>query len=463
MARKILATGNWITVWYDHDVPFWGKPPLSFWTSAVTMYLFGVNEFAARLAPFLASIVCGLLFFAWPFKERKTEKALACFIIMQTTVIGFVASGAVMTDEFLFLGTTLCMVSFWKTMTQDKTHIVWKYLFFAGLAIGLLAKGPLVFVLVGFPVFFWTLIRREWRSLWCKLPWLSGILLMLAISAPWYWAAENATPGFLRYFIIGEHFERFLVKGWEGDLYGSGHARTLATIWVYALECTLPWVLLVPAAIWKKLYKRDFNENLYLVLWMLGPLVFFTPAKNILPAYVLPMLAAFCIFTCEIIFSWQLKTPKLRYVWAGVVALMIILALAVISPPLNARLQANSHKQLLSENWDGESALIYIGSRKYSADFYTLGRAKTLDDFTATDIEAVLRSEDRLTLVMKKRIYEDLFAGKPGWRVTATQNKWYMLTNFNVDTHTSRMMSPGKAKVCKLQLWPMPLPAAGLP
>lgn len=78
-------------------------------------------------------------------------------------------------------------------------------------------------------------------------PWIKGALLMLALSLPWYLLAERQTPGFLHYFIVGEHFQRFTVKGWQGDLYGSGHASPLGTIWLYGLTMFLPWTLLLPS------------------------------------------------------------------------------------------------------------------------------------------------------------------------------------------------------------------------
>lgn len=62
MSRKMLETNHWLVPQFDYGIPFWGKPPLSFWASAVTMKLGGVNEWSARLAPFLASLSMGLLF-----------------------------------------------------------------------------------------------------------------------------------------------------------------------------------------------------------------------------------------------------------------------------------------------------------------------------------------------------------------------------------------------------------------
>lgn len=436
MSRKMLETGDWITPQYDYGVPFWGKPPLSFWAGAVTMQVFGVNEFGARLAPFIASIITGLLFFAWPFKSRRYEKALLSFIVMQSSVIGFLSAGAVMTDGFLLLAAALCMVSFWRAMQPEYTGRLWGYLFFTGLMLGLLAKGPLIFVLAGFPVFWWVVIRKQWRNLWLKLPWVSGVVLMLALAAPWYWAAESATPGFLRYFIIGEHFERFLVSGWQGDLYGQGHSRMPGTIWAYGLFCTLPWILIWPVALWQKLFNRDFSANLYLVLWMMTPLLFFTLARNILPAYVLPGLVAFAIITAQIINNWRKRLPAIRY--AGALPLLaLVLALALMPvvmniTPVSKLFNNKSHKQFLAAYWDKSSELVYIEKRLYSGQFYSFGKALLMDDFTAKDFANPLLTGDKpTTLVMRKRDYDRWFADKPQWRVIAIQNdRWYMLANF---------------------------------
>lgn len=53
MARKMVELNDWITPMFDYGVPFWGKPPLSFWTQAASMKLFGINEFAARFPAWL--------------------------------------------------------------------------------------------------------------------------------------------------------------------------------------------------------------------------------------------------------------------------------------------------------------------------------------------------------------------------------------------------------------------------
>ena len=65
VARKMAELGNWVTPLYDYGVPFWAKPPLTTWLSAISLQMFGVNEFAARLpyfllAVFIACLVCAV-------------------------------------------------------------------------------------------------------------------------------------------------------------------------------------------------------------------------------------------------------------------------------------------------------------------------------------------------------------------------------------------------------------------
>jgi 4-amino-4-deoxy-L-arabinose transferase-like glycosyltransferase len=112
--------------------------------------------------------------------------------ILLTTPIFFVSAGAVMTDAALVLGTTLSMAGFWQAMTRaDRSGRVWGYLFFVGLAIGLLAKGPVGVVLTLAPVGIWTLWKGGVGPVWRRLPWITGTLVTAAIvSVPWYVLAE---------------------------------------------------------------------------------------------------------------------------------------------------------------------------------------------------------------------------------------------------------------------------------
>ncbi|MDI1353080.1 MAG: phospholipid carrier-dependent glycosyltransferase, partial [bacterium] len=272
IARKMIETGNWVTLQHDYGIPFWAKPPLSTWLTALSMQLFGVNEFAARLPALLLSL--GMLWLIWDIAKKQGDRfaALMTILILASTLFFFLDAGTVMTDPALIFCTTLCFVAFWHALTDG--HKLWSYLFFIGLGLGLLAKGPIALVLVGLPLFFWVVFNNKWKALWQKLPWFSGIGLLVLIALPWYVLAELRTPGFLNYFIIGEHINRFLTPGWSGDKYGIAHYAPKGMIWVFALIGFFPWNLV--SGIWLVRYFNQFKLSAsidngwlsYLFLWV---------------------------------------------------------------------------------------------------------------------------------------------------------------------------------------------------
>ena len=238
IARKMLETGNWVNLLHDYGIPFWAKPPLSTWLSALSMKLFGINEFAARLPGLFLST--GVLWLIWDLAKKHSGAvvAMVSVLVLAGTLYFFLDTGTVMTDPSLLFCTTLSMVAFWHALVNRNK--LWSYLFFVGLGLGLLAKGPIALILVGLPLFFWVLLRNQWANLWRQLPWIKGTALALAIALPWYVLAELRTPGFLNYFIVGEHLNRFLVPGWAGDKYGMAHNTPKGMIWIYAIAGIFP-------------------------------------------------------------------------------------------------------------------------------------------------------------------------------------------------------------------------------
>lgn len=387
IARKMVETGNWLTPQIDYGVPFWGKPPLSFWLTALSYKAFGIGEFTARLPSLLLGIgVCALVFLM-ARAQKGRDHALRASVVFASSALVIASIGAVMTDPALLLGTALPMVAFWRAQATGSRG--WGHAFFIGLAIGLLAKGPIATVLSLGPIFAWAVLGRQWPPPWRALPWLSGSALVVVLVVPWYWAAERATPGFLHYFLIGEHIQRFLVSGWQGDLYGSGHPYPRGTIWLFALLGTLPWS---PWWLWRlhregrsgfalAALRADRGWRLYLWCWLLLPMLFFTLSRNILPTYVLPALPAFALLVAD---AWQARAerdPRERIAGLGLVAPV---ALALITWLLWPRVGFESQKELLAACRDDvqqqRATLTYYRQRPYSAEFYSGGRAERIDD-----------------------------------------------------------------------------------
>ena len=87
----------------------------------------------------------------------------------------------------------------------------------------MLIKGPVAIVLVVIALITWSIFQANFIKAIKSLPWLFGLVIFFLVCLPWYIWAELRSPGFLQYFIVGEHIQRFLEPGWQGDLYGAAH------------------------------------------------------------------------------------------------------------------------------------------------------------------------------------------------------------------------------------------------
>lgn len=402
IARVMLVTGDWITPRLEVEVPFWGKPPLSFWLTAISFRIFGLNEFAARLPSFLLIVATGwLVFLLGSSRDNKLEGIIAAAIFFTSGVI-FISAGMVMTDPALLFAITLSMTAFWMAMKDRGKY--WGYLFFIGLAIGLLAKGPLALVLVLTPLFIWIVWVHAWQQLWRKLPLFGGLFLLLVLSIPWYVLAEIKTPGFLQYFIIGEHFYRFIDSGWQGDLYGGAHAHPRGSIWLYFLVAGLPWSLPVLKVAYTWLFKSTISfvedeKKVFLFSWAAIPLIFFTFTSNILPTYILPAIPA-----VSLMLAYEyVGDPDAAIHKAGWLAPVLIITLGIL---FSDRINGRSQKQVVTDYSildSGHNHLTYLYSRPYSASFYSNGTAELIT--TNIKINAYLdSSEDRIYVIKRNKL-----------------------------------------------------------
>lgn len=389
IARKMAELGDWTTPWLDYGVPFWGKPPLSFWLTAGSFELFGVGEFAARVPHWLGGMLLAWLLWGWLARRSRREAAYAVALLLGSALY-VVAAGAVMTDMALAVGVTLAMRGFWLGMHgTDAERVRERWFLFGGIAVGMLAKGPVALVLTGIPIITWTLATRKLPFAWTALPWLRGGLAAAALVLPWYALAEFRTPGFLDYFLVGEHLLRFVVPGWNGDLYGTAHEFPRGSIWLFAFVAMLPWSLLLPAAALRlrsaALLESGCAErqrHLYLLLWGLAPCVFFTPAGNILWTYVLPGLPGLALWGA----GWLARYPAQsvnRLLVAGLIVTLLGLTAFLGSVRIGGLAERNSAKELVAgyqSHRRGDEALLYVGKRPYSAAFYSFGKAEFVPD-----------------------------------------------------------------------------------
>jgi len=428
IAREMVTSGDWVVPHLDPGQPFWGKPPLMFWATSISFHLFGFTEFAARLPSFAMAAFTAFLTFLLAAELKDRRFALECVLVLTSTGLFYVYAGYVATDPGLLSTVTLAMVSFPLALraTNRARGKLWGYLFFAGLGLSCLAKGLVGPVLVVSTTFIWTAYTRNRRLVYKQLPWLAGTLLFLAIAIPWHVLCEVKSPGFLRYYFIGEHLKRFTVSGWEGDLYGDPHHYPPGTIWPFLFLTTLPWSSIVAfALLHRRLRSREVERRKegpwrdYLLFWCFVPICFFTFSRNIMFTYCLPSFPPFAVLVLETLLQAKNRTTASTpawFVWPKTIAasvllvpLVFFLAAFTFLPEVAERKSQRDLTELFASlDRDRDATLIYFDHRPYSGDFYMRGKAIEIEDENPDFIRLELRDPDQDYYVLKDGDLDEL-------------------------------------------------------
>ncbi|WP_205957963.1 ArnT family glycosyltransferase [Flavivirga algicola] len=396
IARIMCETNNWIIPQIDYNLPFWAKPPLSIWLSALSMNAFGVNEFAARLP----ALVLSILIIAMIGKYAKRQGLpffLPAFILLCVPEF-LLHAGVVSTDMTLTFCVVLTMLSFWESSRMHQRN-VWNYLFFVGIGLGLLAKGPIILILTIPPLLLWLFFFKEQIRTIKSMPWLIGILIVAMLSFPWYYLAEKATPGFLDYFIVGEHFKRFFDSSWNGDKYGFPKSQPIGMVWVFLILFTLPWILLVIRKIWnERLNLKSYKWLLFLVVWLLWTPIFFTPSKSLIHPYIMPVMVPLALL---VVYGWKSIKWKQIYVTVGIIlpiALTIIFSISLLNKSITY--YSKTDKYLL-ENATNEKVPVYhLFKESYSSRFYSKGSIKQI---TLNQLSSITQNKNPFLVIISHR------------------------------------------------------------
>ncbi len=374
VAQHMVESGDWITMKLN-GIRYLEKAPLPYWLNAICYSIFGQNAFATHLPNSLA--VLGLAWLAWLWVSRGwgTRAGFYAALGVLTAIGPFLFTRFGIPDallSFLLLYALWSFITGLESRRSSSFYGMWAALALATLTKGLIA--PVFFAAAAIPLL---MLSGQWRR-WRELKPVTGVLLYLAIAAPWHILCGLANPdqghpignhptpgnvhGFWYFYFVNEHFLRFLGGRFPHDY----NKMPFAWYWLAHLVWLFPWSLFLPALLvvawrtrhaWMQHLHRDSGQTVdfYLehavredVASYVARLKFRVRSTWLLSLFAGFTLLFFAISTNQEYYTFPAWTPILMLI-AGVLA------------NIEERGGPEGEKPLLSQKWlSGAQAVFSI-------------------------------------------------------------------------------------------------------
>jgi 4-amino-4-deoxy-L-arabinose transferase-like glycosyltransferase len=366
-AQHMAMSGDWVTL-YVNGIRYLEKPPLPYWLAAIDYHLFGYNVFATHLPITLGVLGCAILAWFWARRAYGGRAAFYAALAVLTSVGMFLWTRFFIPESLLTFFIALALYSFLTGIEDRKPARM--YLAYASLAIAVLAKGliaPVFFIAAVVP---YLAITGEWRR-WRHMRLFTGLLLFLAIAAPWHVLAALRNPdhgnpvgnvpspghvhGFLYFYFINEHVLRFLGKRYPHDY----NKQSWIAYWLGQLAWLFPWSLFLPVALvraWRNrsIFLSDLRYDATNTIQFLDPRMTahdasFLASRLRFRARTGLLLSLYAGF---ILIFFAISTNQEYYTWPAWFAVLVLIAGSLASieeaPSGNARWMNASNAWLTS-------------------------------------------------------------------------------------------------------------------
>lgn len=309
--RELLSSGDWLAPTYNGQ-PFFDKPMLFHQLQGLAMLATGTTETGARLVPALAAVaLIGIVLWLGRRLAGDEVARVAALLLTVSPALAALARYAILDmlfTAFLFGGAALLTVA----ALQARPRL--EYPAYVLVAFAVLTKGPLALALLGLTFLLALIVSADVRRALLALRWRSGLLLILAIAAPWFaymWVRFG--DAFVQGYVLNENLLLFSRPPYANQ-----------PGWTFYLQIVavgmLPWtpVLMGRLYDWGRAIARrqsrpePFESLLW--VWVAAVMAFFSASQFKLDHYVFPVAPALCLI---IALAWrdavQSTTPEDRH------------------------------------------------------------------------------------------------------------------------------------------------------
>ena len=330
--REMLASGDWIVPRLN-GVRYFEKPVMGYWLSAISLSVFGENNFAVRFPSALAALLTALLVYSLCrgcFSKESRIPLFASFVYLTSLIVAVLGTLAIL-DTLLGLFLTATLVFFFKaTEAKPSSSRERKLLLTAGIFAGcaFLTKGFLAFAIPVLAAGPYLLLQKRFRDIPRML--IFPVIGALLVSLPWAIRIHQQEADFWNYFFWYEHVHRFLAD----------NAQHAQPFWYFGAALPvlfMPWTFLLPAALSgarhaKRATGKKRRLLIFCLCWLFFPLLFFSVSSGKLITYILPCFPAISVLFTVAIFHWiKSEKRKREYLQWGIAAMSVLVALILIA------------------------------------------------------------------------------------------------------------------------------------
>lgn len=310
-AREMLVEQNWVVPHYNGELRL-QKPPLTYWTTALSYHVLGVSEVSSRVPSMLFALAAAAVLATWLKRTLQWTVAVNAVLVMATSFIGLRYFRSAEADATLLFFILCTCVAGYQWLTTRRNH--YAYCFMLGLGLGFLTKGPAAIAIPLLSVLGYALVHRQWggfKSLF--KPW--GLVLFFFTAFAWY--------GWI-YFTLPDAASLFFSKQVDETFVSGTHRQPLYWYLAHAIDFFAPWsLLLIPAGLW--CYQRPMPAPIrFAWIWLCVVFVLLTGTVNKQTQYALLLLPPMAI-----VIGYYLSEASGRFYTLNRV-LFMLLALSVL-------------------------------------------------------------------------------------------------------------------------------------
>ncbi len=180
ISREMLQNKSFLQI-FDQGKDYLDKPPLLFWLSSLSMYLFGLNDFAFRLPSILMAILAIYSTYKFTLLYYSNEIAALAALVLASTQAMFLITHDVRTDTMLMAWVMLAIwqFAFWLNNRKWSSLII----AFTAVAFGMMTKGPIALMVPIFSFAPHLIMHRNFKMLF-RWEYLLGIGIIIILLIP---------------------------------------------------------------------------------------------------------------------------------------------------------------------------------------------------------------------------------------------------------------------------------------